>query len=100
MLLIQCPHCGPRDEVEFSYGGQAHISYPEHPSELTDEQWAHYLFYRDNPAGNFAERWIHNGGCRKWFNAIRNTVTHEFLAFYPMGTPAPELPELPKGGHK
>ncbi|HLS32032.1 MAG TPA: sarcosine oxidase subunit delta, partial [Brevibacterium sp.] len=22
MLLIDCPHCGPRDEVEFHYGGQ------------------------------------------------------------------------------
>ncbi|MGZ8625813.1 MAG: sarcosine oxidase subunit delta, partial [Actinomycetota bacterium] len=24
MLLIPCPWCGPRDEVEFRYGGQAH----------------------------------------------------------------------------
>ena len=24
MLLIRCPWCGPRDETEFHYGGQAH----------------------------------------------------------------------------
>ena len=26
MLRITCPHCGPRDESEFSCGGQAHIA--------------------------------------------------------------------------
>ena len=93
MLLLNCPHCGPRNEVEFHYGGQAHVSYPSDPSSLSEEQWAHYLFYRDNPAGEFAERWLHTGGCRKWFNAVRNTVTHEFLTFYPMGSPAPERPQ-------
>ena len=25
MLLISCPNCGPRDETEFHYGGQAHV---------------------------------------------------------------------------
>ena len=25
MLLVPCPWCGPRDEVEFAYGGQAGI---------------------------------------------------------------------------
>ncbi|MGE5094790.1 MAG: sarcosine oxidase subunit delta, partial [Betaproteobacteria bacterium] len=28
MLLIPCPWCGPREEIEFSYGGQAHVAYP------------------------------------------------------------------------
>ena len=28
MLLIDCPWCGPRDETEFHYGGQAHVAYP------------------------------------------------------------------------
>jgi len=31
MLLIDCPHCGPRDEIEFRYGGQAGIAYPDTP---------------------------------------------------------------------
>ena len=35
MLLIACPNCGPRDETEFHYGGQAHVAYPENPDALT-----------------------------------------------------------------
>ncbi|SMY10743.1 sarcosine oxidase subunit delta [Brevibacterium jeotgali] len=89
MLLIDCPHCGPRDEVEFHYGGQAHVPYPVDPYALSDRAWAEFLFYRDNPRGPFAERWVHAVGCRKWFNAIRDTVTYEFLAVYPMGSPPP-----------
>ena len=32
MLLINCPYCGPRPELEFSYGGQAHIARPAEPA--------------------------------------------------------------------
>ncbi|WP_327086465.1 sarcosine oxidase subunit delta [Nonomuraea sp. NBC_01738] len=77
MMLIDCPHCGPRDENEFSYGGQAGISYPERPAEFTDEQWAGYVFWRDNPKGWFTERWFHAYGCRTWLTLQRHTVTHE-----------------------
>ena len=59
MLLIPCPWCGPRDEVEFRYGGQAHLAYPADPDALSDEEWADYLFMRDNPEGDFPERWFH-----------------------------------------
>ncbi|MFF9817594.1 sarcosine oxidase subunit delta family protein [Streptomyces sp. NPDC014006] len=90
MLLISCPWCGPRDEAEFHYGGQAHVPYPEDPAALTDEEWARYLFFRDNPKGPFAERWSHAAGCRKWFNAVRNTATNEILAVYKTGEPRPE----------
>lgn len=95
MLLIDCPHCGPRDEVEFHYGGQAHVPYPEDPYALTDRAWAEFLFYRDNPRGPFAERWVHSVGCRKWFNAIRDTATYEFLTVYPMGSPPPRTSVSP-----
>ncbi|MGW7367964.1 sarcosine oxidase subunit alpha family protein [Streptomyces sp. NPDC054841] len=90
MLLIPCPWCGPRDEAEFHYGGQAHVSYPEDPAALTDPAWARYLFFRDNPKGPFAERWSHAAGCRRWFNAVRNTATNEILAVYRAGEPCPE----------
>ena len=40
MLLIRCPWCGPRDEIEFRYGGQAHLEYPAEPEALTDAEWA------------------------------------------------------------
>ena len=89
MLLISCPNCGPRDETEFHYGGQAHVAYPADPHSLSDKEWAQFLFYRDNDRGAFAERWSHSLGCRKWFNAIRDTVTYDFTAIYPMGRARP-----------
>lgn len=99
MLILNCPHCGPREEHEFHYGGQAHIPYPEDPAALDDAQWARYLFYRDNPRGPRAERWVHSLGCRKWFNVVRDTLTYEVLAVYPQGQLPPEefaslVPEL------
>ena len=79
MLQIRCPWCGERDEVEFSYGGQAEVAYPRDPAALPDEGWAQYLFFRDNPKGAFAERWVHTHGCRRWFDVWRDTATNEFV---------------------
>ncbi|MEU1539227.1 sarcosine oxidase subunit delta [Actinacidiphila glaucinigra] len=91
MLLIPCPWCGPRDEAEFHYGGQAHLAYPRDPAALTDEEWARHLFFRDNPKGPFAERWMHAAGCRRWFDAVRDTATNRFVtgASAPASSPAP-----------
>ena len=77
MILIPCPWCGDRDETEFSYGGQAGVPYPSDPAALSDEEWARFLFFRDNPMGSFRERWEHTHGCRRWFELTRDTVTHE-----------------------
>ncbi|WP_175412525.1 sarcosine oxidase subunit alpha family protein [Streptomyces sp. TRM64462] len=93
MLLIPCPWCGPRDEAEFHYGGQAHVPYPEDPASLSDEEWARYLFFRDNPKGPFAERWSHAAGCRRWFNAVRDTSTNEILTVYRAGEERPATVE-------
>jgi sarcosine oxidase subunit delta len=77
MLLIPCPWCGERDEVEFAYGGQTDIAYPEDPASLSDAEWAEFVFVRDNPKGLLGERWFHVQGCRRWFNLDRDTLTHE-----------------------
>ena len=77
MLQLDCPWCGERDEVEFSYGGEAGIAYPPDPAALSDEEWAQWLFFRDNPKGAFPERWVHTHGCRRWFSVVRDTVTNE-----------------------
>ncbi len=79
MLLIPCPWCGDRDETEFHYGGQAGVPYPVRPAELSDEQWSGYLFVRDNPKGQYHERWSHAAGCRRWFNVVRDTVSNEIV---------------------
>jgi heterotetrameric sarcosine oxidase delta subunit len=80
MFLLRCPWCGPREEHEFRYGGQAHLSYPG--SDGDDAAWAKYLYVRDNPAGPFAERWVHSAGCRQWFNVVRDTTTHRITGSY------------------
>jgi heterotetrameric sarcosine oxidase delta subunit len=89
MLLVPCPWCGPRDEEEFRFGGQAHIAYPTDPDALSDRQWADFLFIRDNPKGSAHERWYHVAGCRRWFNAVRDTITNTFLATYAPTDPPP-----------
>ena len=87
MLLIYCPHClEHREEEEFSYGREAHIARPLNPEALSDEQWADYLFFRKNPRGIHHEMWYHAIGCRRYFNATRNTVTYEILETYKVGT--------------
>lgn len=93
MLLIPCPWCGPRDEVEFTCGGEAHIVRPANPDALSDEAWADYLFMRTNPKGPMAECWVHTHGCRRWFNVVRDTVSHRILHVYRMGEPCPIAPE-------
>jgi heterotetrameric sarcosine oxidase delta subunit len=80
VLLIPCPWCGPRDEIEFRYGGEANLRYPTDPDALSDEEWADYLFMRENPRGWWAERWMHAAGCRRWFDLTRNTATNEIRA--------------------
>ena len=90
MLLIRCPHCGERDETEFSCGGEAHIARPLAGNSITDAEFADYLFMRDNAKGVFLERWMHAAGCRRWFNMARDTVSHKIIETYPMGG-------LPKG---
>ena len=91
MLLIECPWCGVRDETEFSCAGEAHIVRPLETEKLSDEEWADFLFMRSNTKGVHRERWCHASGCRKWFNACRDTVTHEIVAVYRIGEKPPAV---------
>ncbi len=84
MLLIPCPWCGARNDAEFVAGGEAHIARPV--GCLTDEAWGGYLYTRQNTRGMQAERWFHAMGCRRWFNVVRDTVTHQITRAYPMGS--------------
>ncbi len=94
MLLIKCPWCGERPETEFHYGGEAHVERPENPESLSDEEWADFLFMRSNVKGLFRERWHHSNGCRRWFNVLRHTVSHDILAVYRMGEKPPVIEPL------
>jgi len=96
MLLISCPWCGPRDEIEFLCRGESHIERPPNPESVSDEAWGDYLFMRRNPKGLHFERWVHIHGCRRYFNVVRDTVTHEVHAVYRMGEKPPK--SLARGG--
>ncbi len=85
MIQIPCPYCGKRDEIEFAYAGEAHIIRPTNGAEMTDEQWADYLFNRKNNKGIHLEQWQHATGCRHFFNVARNTVNNAIIASYKIG---------------
>ena len=89
MLLIDCPYCGERPEPEFVYGGQAHVVRPRVPAEVSADEWVRYLYLRDNSRGVHAERWRHTHGCGRFFNALRDTTSDQFLATYKVGEPRP-----------
>lgn len=93
MLRIDCPWCGPRDELEFRWGGEAPVARPGPPEETSDAAWAEYLFMRDNRKGPVRERWLHDAGCRQWFLVVRDTRTHKILATAAPGQPLPETGE-------
>src|SRR5258708_2152766 len=93
MLLIPCPHCGPRPEIEFRYGGEAHIARPKNPAALSDAEWAEFLYLRSNPKGRHVERWRHAHGCGRFFNCIRDTITDKIEATYGAGEAAPAAGE-------
>jgi sarcosine oxidase subunit delta len=98
MLVIHCPYCGPRPELEFRHCGQAHIARPLDPSAQTADEWGEYLYLRENPKGMHAERWRHMHGCGRFFNALRDTTTDFFVTTYKCGEPRPALPGTPPAG--
>jgi len=91
MLLIVCPFCGKRPEIEFSYGGQAHLTRAARPADLDDQTWTDFLYMRANTKGVYAERWRHSHGCGRFFNAVRDTTTDHFLATYRCGEAQPQF---------
>jgi sarcosine oxidase, subunit delta len=93
MLNIPCPFCGLRDETEFIYGGPSHVIRPD--LTASDFEWTRYLYHRANTKGPYRERWHHSFGCGRWFNILRDTVTHEIQGVYPMGEAAPAVGAAP-----
>ena len=89
MLLIACPYCGPRPEIEFVHGGEAHIARPPVPADVGLEDWTDYLYLRTNEKGVHAERWRHIHGCARFFNVVRDTANDTILAAYLSGQPRP-----------
>ena len=82
MMTIHCPWCGARNQEEFRWGGQAHIVRPARPDLANDDEWAQYLFMRDNGRGIARELWHHIYGCGQWFAMERDTASHTIRTVY------------------
>jgi sarcosine oxidase, subunit delta len=92
MLLIKCPYCEEeRPELEFRNMGEAHLVRVPDIANQSDEDFAAFLYIRQNPKGVIYERWRHVHGCARFFNAIRNTISDKFLMVYKAGGPRPVL---------
>jgi heterotetrameric sarcosine oxidase delta subunit len=78
MIVIPCPHCGPRNHDEFVYAGAA-VGKPPAPDAPLDD-WTRWVYSRDNPRGAHSELWRHSLGCGAYLVVARDTRTHEVLA--------------------
>ena len=85
MLLITCPWCGPRAQIEFAYGGDAGVVRPADPEAVSAGEWLDHVYLRDNPRGPHDEWWQHSAGCRAWVKVRRDTWTHRVLGSGPPG---------------
>ena len=91
MLRLNCPWCGDRDELEFRWGGEVPVPRPGPARQVSDRDWAEYLFIRNNTNGWVRERWLHAAGCRQWFIVVRHTRTHEIRTTSRIDEPLPAL---------
>ncbi len=73
MLRIDCPHCGPRAQVEFTYERtrDSIVTLAMTPNEAMNT-----LYSRANPRGWDEELWRHSYGCRQWLLIRRHRTTH------------------------
>jgi len=75
VILLPCPHCGPRNASEFRYVGE--LAHRPDPNTTGTGEWRAYLYLKRNPAGWTTETWLHRAGCRRFLVVERHTVTNE-----------------------
>jgi methylglutamate dehydrogenase subunit B len=78
MIVIPCPHCGPRNHDEFAYAGDAMVTLPAADAPLA--AWSAATYSRQNPRGAHRELWRHSFGCGAYLVVERDTRTHEVLS--------------------
>ena len=76
MQIFTCPFCGTREETEFHFAAEAGKARPEPAEEVSDADWADYLYMNDAPKGAAREVWVH-ATCGEFFVMTRDTVTRE-----------------------
>lgn len=83
MILIPCPHCGPRNSSEFRYAGEQSRRPDPNSSDIV--VWRAYLYTRSNLAGWTTENWFHRAGCGRYVTVERHTGTNAIRASRPPG---------------
>ncbi|MFD0860538.1 sarcosine oxidase subunit delta [Roseovarius aquimarinus] len=83
MQVFICPFCGPRDETEFRFAVEAGHSRPEPATEVSDTDWAGYLYKNRSPKGAALEIWLHVT-CGEYFVMTRDTVTRHIDGSEPL----------------
>ena len=78
MVIIECPHCGERNQTEFRYGGEYNPR-PNNLMEVSDAAAADFIYMKENKWGVQKEWWYHRQGCQTWFMAERHTRTNEVV---------------------
>jgi sarcosine oxidase subunit delta len=78
MLLIDCPHCGPRAQIEFAYERPLDGIVP---LDASPDAAMRTLYHgRANPRGVDEELWRHAFGCRQFLVMQRDRVSHAILS--------------------
>jgi len=73
VLLIVCPHCGPRNSDEFTFRGEL-VARPG--VAVSAPEWRAYLYEKANVADWQEETWFHGAGCRRFLRVERHTVSN------------------------
>lgn len=82
MKILTCPLNGARPLQEFTFGGEVRVA--PNPFEVSDAEWAEYVFHRrGEPA--VKKEWWHHDASGTWFIAERDNVTDEIVRTYLFG---------------
>lgn len=74
MQTFPCPFCGLRNETEFHFAAEAGKLRPDTTADISDTQWASYLYTQKNEKGKVQEVWMHLT-CAEVFILERDSVT-------------------------
>ena len=91
MQQIDCPWCGPRAHIEFTYLREAEsVATGNMSSPADDKRELDRIYLRRNHPGIHTEIWQHSFGCRGCLRIVRNNLTHELGECLPASSePAP-----------
>mgnify|MGYP002878922112 CR=1 FL=1 len=85
MYQIDCPHCGPRAQSEFTFDRPVEAIVPPDAAAADALQ---ALYTRTNPMGVDDEVWRHTYGCLAWLVLTRDRVSHAIHAVRALGPEA------------